>query len=165
MRASDDIPPSLRTWFFVHFLVDVVLGIPLLIAPELVLPRLGFGVVDGVAPRLLGAALIAIGLQALRSRQADRATCRAFLALELVWSVAAMTGMIIAIGTGAPSVTWAILSAFVASTGVSGHYAIRLKQMDAGPAEETDLGGPLDTDPTAENDATTEDLGPIEPRA
>jgi hypothetical protein len=48
---------------------------------------------------------------------------------------------------------------------VSGHYAIRLKQMDAGPAEETDLGGPLDTDPTAENDATTEDLGPIEPRA
>jgi hypothetical protein len=162
-RATDDVPASLRTWFSVQFVVDLAVGVPLLAAPEAILPRLGWLAVDGVTARLLGAALVAMGVQSLRSRHAGRATCRAVLALTLVWSAAAILGMIIAIGTGAPGATWAILSGLVASSGVSAHHAIRLKQMDAGPGADDEPDNPLDSDPAAENDLTTEDLGPSAP--
>jgi len=42
-----DVPITLRRWFVAHFVVDFFLGIPLLIAPGLVLHRLGWTTVDG----------------------------------------------------------------------------------------------------------------------
>lgn len=161
--ALDDLPPSLRTWAAANAVVDLALGLPLLLVPESILPRLGWTTVDPVVSRLLGAALIALGWHALslRKRHASREAHRALLGLRLVGSAAAMVGMLIAIARGAPSATWAILAALVAASGVWAHYAIRLKQLDGAAAEE-ELEARDDDDPAAENDTTTEDLGPVE---
>jgi len=129
--AADDVPASLRAWFFAHFLVDVVFGVPALLVPEWLLPRFGWTSVDPVAARLVGAALIAIGVQSFRIRAQSRAVYRAFLGLKIIWSASAILGLVIAIGAGGPAATWALLALFIGFSGVWSHYAIRLRQMDS----------------------------------
>jgi hypothetical protein len=160
--ALDDLPPALRTWAAVNAVVDVGLGSMLLLVPESVLPRLGWTAVDPVTSRLLGAALLSLGWQALvlRRRRGGHAAFRALLGLRLVGSAAALVGMLIAIARGAPGATWAILAALVAASGVWAHYAIRLRQLDGAAWTEGEPDAPDDDDPAVEDDATTDDLGP-----
>ena len=49
-----EIPASLRRWFVVHALIDLVVGLPLLIAPESVLHSLAWVTVDPPSARLVG---------------------------------------------------------------------------------------------------------------
>jgi len=134
-----EIPTSLRTWFVVHALLDVGCGIPLLLVPELVLPRLGWAAVDPVTTRLVAAALIAIGVQSWRGRNDGVASFRAMLGLKVVWSVMAIIGLTIAIARGAPPLTFLFLSIFLAFCGVWSHHAIRFRQLGhAAAAPETD---------------------------
>ncbi len=58
-----EVPNSLRTWFVIHFIADMLFGIPLLFFPEFVLPLLGWGVVDPISTRVVGAALMGIGIE------------------------------------------------------------------------------------------------------
>jgi hypothetical protein len=46
---------SLRRWFVVHFVADVVIAVPLLAAPAAFLNGLGWGAVDPIAARMVGA--------------------------------------------------------------------------------------------------------------
>ena len=46
-----DVPPTLRTWFVVDAAVDVLTALALLLAPELVLGRLGWRPIDPIATR------------------------------------------------------------------------------------------------------------------
>lgn len=126
-----DVPLSLRRWFVAHFVVDTLCALPLLLAPGLLLPALGFSCVDPVSPRLVGAALVGIGTQSLIGRNQGVETYRAMLNLKLLWSGTAILGLVMGIADGAPPSTWGFLASFVAFAGVWMHYRIRLKQCAA----------------------------------
>jgi hypothetical protein len=139
-----EVPITLRRWFVAHFVVDFFFGIPLLIAPGLFLGRLGWTAVDGAASRLVGAALLGIGASSWFSRNAGVEVVKAMLDLKLVWSFAAIVGLLISVGQGAPPPVWAALSLFIAFSGVWTHYRIRFKQLAA--AEGMDDTHPDETD-------------------
>jgi uncharacterized membrane protein len=129
------VPASLRTWFIVHAAVDLVAGLPLLIAPEPLLQRLGWSCVDPVAARLVGAALLGIGGQSFLMRDGSREAYRAMLGLKVIWSLAAVVALVIAIGRGAPPAAVVFLSIFIAFAGVWVHHALRMRQLDRAPAD------------------------------
>jgi hypothetical protein len=131
-----DVPPSLRTWFLVHAAVDLAIALPLFFAPETTLHHLGWTVVDPLATRAVAAALLAIGVQSLRSRGAGVETYRTLLSLKIIWSLAAATGLVIGIGGGAPQAAWAFLCLFIVFAGVWVHHAIRFRQHERAPADE-----------------------------
>lgn len=135
-----ELPSSLRTWFIAHAIIDVVVAVPLLVSPAFVLGHLGWTAIDPVAPRLVAAALLGIGLQSFFGRDDGVETYRAMLRLKVIWSLAAVVGMMAAIGEGAPPATWAVLAIFIVFLGVWSHHAIRLKQMIAAPDEAPDDG-------------------------
>jgi hypothetical protein len=126
-----EVPITLRRWFVAHFVVDVFLGIPLLFTPGLLLGHLGWTTVDGTTSRLVGAALLAIGASSWFCRDAGVEVVKALLDLKLVWSFAAVVGLVISVGQGAPPPVWAFLSLFIAFLGVWTHYRIRFKQLAA----------------------------------
>jgi hypothetical protein len=126
-----EVPITLRRWFVAHFVVDFLIGLPLLLAPALLLRPLGWTTVDGATSRLVGAALLAIGAQSYFHRDAGLEVFKAMLDLKLVWSFAAIVGLLISIGQGAPPAVWAFLSLFIAFFGVWTHYRIRFKQLAA----------------------------------
>ncbi len=131
MHASDvpDVPLTLRRWFVAHFVVDLAFAVPLLAAPEAFLTALGWTQVDPVAARLVGAALLGIGTQSFLGRNEGVAVYNAMLNLKILWSSSAIFGLMACIFQGAPAAAWAILSAFIAFSGVWMHYRIRLKQL------------------------------------
>jgi hypothetical protein len=126
-----EIPASLRRWFVVHFAVDMVFAVPLLVAPGTVLGWLGWPCVDGATARLVGAALVGIGGQSLLGRREGADVFRAMLNLKLLWSAAAIVGLFVAIADGAPPFTWAAFSMFIAFFGVWFYYRLRIKQISA----------------------------------
>jgi len=133
-----EVPDSLRVWFGVHAVVDLVAGLPLLIAPEVMLPRLGWTVVDPVAARLVGAALVGIGVTSWRTRKAGGAVIRALVGLKVVWSASAILALVLAIARGAPELTFLFLSIFLAFCGVWSHHAIRFRQLSRVPSSSDD---------------------------
>lgn len=89
------LPKALRNWFLVHFIIDFVFAIPLMFAPVLFLGSLGWQVVDPIAARLVAAALFGIGLESLLCYKASAETYRSMLNLKIIWSTAAIAGLII----------------------------------------------------------------------
>jgi len=142
------VPQSLRTWFIVHGVVDLAAAIPLLVAPDHALRAIGWTSVDPAASRLVGAALLAIGTQSLRVRNAGVEVYRPLLGLKVIWSLAAAAGLFAAIGAGAPPATWAFLSIFIAFAGVWTHHAIRFRQLDR--VESLEDGDPEPEPPPSE---------------
>ena len=134
-----EVPGSLRLWFAVHAVVDIAVAVPLLLAPEELLPRLGWPAVDPVSSRLVAAALAGIGVASWRSRHAGAAVVRSLLSLKLVWSVCAILGLVMAIARGAPPLAFLFLAVFLAFCGVWSHHAIRFRQLArAGATREPD---------------------------
>jgi hypothetical protein len=125
-----EVPRSLRSWFVVHGALGVAAALPLLVAPGLILRRLGWTAVDPVTARLVGAALLAIGAASTSARDAGIDVTRALLRLNLVWSLAAACALFAGIGAGAPPAAWAFLSIFIAFAGVWLHHAIRFRQLE-----------------------------------
>ncbi len=128
--GSTLVPASLRTWFRVHFVVDLVAAIPLLLFPGRALGLLGWTAVDPVTTRLCGAALLGIGGSSLIVERYGIAGYRALLALKVIWSVAAIFALFAGIAEGAPPAAWAFLSIFIAFSGIWMSYVIRLRQLE-----------------------------------
>ena len=103
-----DVPPALKQWFFVHFVLDVAFAIPLLFAPRFFLSALGWTRVDPVASRLVAAALFGIGIESLLARNAPLSAFPALLNLKIIWSWGAVAGILISIIEGAHGVPWAL---------------------------------------------------------
>ena len=59
------VPRSLRFWFVVHFVVDFIFAVPLLLAPVWLMTLFGFESPDPFTGRLVGAALLGIGGESL----------------------------------------------------------------------------------------------------
>jgi|SRR3989338_4199530 len=107
-----EVPYSLRRWFIVHFVVDIIFGVPLLLFPIWTMELLGFSGVEVVTVRLVGAALLGIGGVSLWVRSEKREVFLALLRLKLLWSGSAVIGLLLSIREGAPVVTWGVVVIF-----------------------------------------------------
>ncbi len=126
MISDSTVPLSLRRWFVVHFAIDVVIAVPLLLAPEWLLPRVGWLFVDPITSRLVGAALMGIGVESLLGRNAGAEALRAILTLKIIWAASATFGLGLGLLKGGPPVAGLFLVVFVAFLGVWVHYRLRL---------------------------------------
>lgn len=114
---TNHAPVGLQRWFFVHFLLDVAFALPLLFAPRLFLLSLGWESVDPVAARLVAAALFGIGIESLIARKAPLSSFPALLDLKLIWSTAALLGLLLSIIQevhGVPWALWGLVAIFAA---------------------------------------------------
>ncbi|MDP7140983.1 MAG: hypothetical protein QF362_00520 [Candidatus Woesearchaeota archaeon] len=122
------VPPSLRVWFLIHFVVDMLFAIPLIINPVWFLRLVGFGVVEPFATRLVGAALIGIGGVSLAAHKAGVETFNSLLTLKILWSFSAMLGIILTLIQGGSKVGWFILAMFFVFSGVWVYYKKRINK-------------------------------------
>jgi len=109
----NEVPASLRKWFIVHFIVDMLVGVPLLLIPEIVMPLLGWNIVDPIASRVVGAALMGIGVESYLGRDANIEVFHAMLNLKVIWSSSAILGIGLGIWKGGPQAGWLFLGIFV----------------------------------------------------
>jgi hypothetical protein len=147
-----DVPTSLRLWFRVHAAVAVAAALPLLVEPARALGLLGWTCVDPVVTRLTGAALLGIAAAELAADGLGVAAYRVLLTLKVVWSLAAVAGLFVSIAGGAPPAAWALMSIFIALSGVWTSHAIRLRQLAHAPADHAGEG-PGDDEGDGQGDA------------
>ncbi|HSF80736.1 MAG TPA: hypothetical protein VLA49_05860 [Anaerolineales bacterium] len=119
---AHSVPDSLRTWFVVHFVLDFIFAVPLLLAPERVMPLIGWNAVDPITSRLVGAALMGIGVESLLGRKASLETYRAMLNLKIIWAASAVVGISLGLAAGGPPAAWVFLGIFAAFLGLWGYY-------------------------------------------
>ena len=128
MKSTEkQIPSSLRVWFVIHFIVDILFAIPLLFFPEFLMPVLGWDIVDPVMSRLVGAALLGIGGESLLGRNASREVFLAMLNLKILWASGAVLGIGMGIAVGAPQLAWGFLVIFAAFLGVWVYYRLKIQ--------------------------------------
>jgi hypothetical protein len=121
------VPKILRIWFVIHFAADMLFAVPLLFFPEVVLPMFGWIVVDPITSRLVGAALLGIGVESLLGRNASRETFLAMLNLKIIWAFGAILGIGLGIGAGGPPAAWLFLVIFAIFLGVWVYYRYKLR--------------------------------------
>ena len=121
------IPQSLRTWFIIHFYLDIIFGLPLLFLPTITLGLFGWETVDPATTRLVGAALMGIGVESFLARNKGIETFRGMLNLKLIWSSSAVLGIILSLIDDAPSMTWMFLIIFASFFGIWFYYRLKLK--------------------------------------
>jgi hypothetical protein len=107
-------PPGLRAWFILHFIVDMLVGLPLLLIPELVMPLIEWRIIDPIASRVVGAALMGIGIESWLGRNAGAEVFWAMLNLKVIWSSSAILGIALGIWNGGPQAGWLFLGIFFA---------------------------------------------------
>jgi len=117
---------ELRNWFIVHFFLDALFAIPLIICPALFLNWLGWEVVDPIAARLVGAALLGIGGASFVSRNAPANVYREMLNLKMIWSFSAVVAVLISLQSGGPLILWGILAVFALFFGLWSWFRIKL---------------------------------------
>jgi len=127
MSKTETLPPSLRTWFVIHFVADLLFGIPLLFFPQLLLSLLGWTTYDPLTSRLVGAALMGIGIESLLGRNASAETFRAMLNLKVIWASSALFAIGAGIAEGASPMAWAFLGIFAVFWAVWVYYRMKLK--------------------------------------
>ena len=120
------VPKYLRTWFLIHFFVDYLFGIPLLIAPVWALTLFGWQYVDPATSRLVGAALLGIGGESLLARNTSIETFKAMLNLKIIWSLAAIYGITASIIQGAPPMGFVFLAIFAVFSAIWIYYRVKL---------------------------------------
>jgi hypothetical protein len=116
--SSDHLPAGLRSWFILHFVVDLIFAIPLILIPAQFLHVAGWESADPVSPRLVGAALLAIGIESWLGRNAGKDAFRAMLNLKIIWASFAIVGLALGLAEGAPDSAWIFLLAFAGFLGV-----------------------------------------------
>ena len=125
------IPASLRTWFVVHFVLDLAFAVPLFVAPQSVLEFFGWTMVDPVAARLVAAALFGIGIQSFIGRNEGPEAFRAMLNLKVIWSASATLGIFVSLLQGAPKLAWVVLAIFLGFNLVWTYFAVVLRRVPA----------------------------------
>jgi hypothetical protein len=76
--------------------------------------------------RLVGAALMGIGIESLLGRNADADTFRAMLNLKVIWASSALFAIGAGIAEGAPPMAWAFLGIFAVFWAVWVYYRVKL---------------------------------------
>jgi len=122
------VPRSLRLWFVIHFVVDFIFAVPLLLAPVWLLTLFGFANPDPFMARLVGAALLGIGGESLLGWEGPVEAFRAMLNLKIIWSLAAIGGIILTlIFNNGPLMAYLILLIFAGFSGLWMYYRFLLR--------------------------------------
>lgn len=132
--TSPPVHGSLRTWFVIHFIVDMVFAIPLFLFPREFLELFGWRSIDPLAARLVAAALFGIGIESFLGRSAGPESFRNFLNLKIIWSAAATIGILVSmIQSGRPSLPaeWLLLLTFLLFNVLWVYYRLRLGSIRA----------------------------------
>lgn len=127
---ADQVPRGLRTWFIIHFAVDVLFAIPLLFFPQAILNLFGWMSYDPITTRLVGAALMGIGVESLLGRNASAETFRAMLNLKVIWASGALFAIGAGIAEGAAPMAWLLLGIFLLFWCVWVYYRLVLRQFN-----------------------------------
>lgn len=106
------VPKALRTWFVIHFVADIVFAIPLLVAPVWFLTLAGWEAVDPISSRLVGAALVGIGVESWIGRNQNAEGFLTMLRLKVLWSATATLGILVSMLEGGPVLGWGFLAIF-----------------------------------------------------
>lgn len=125
-QSTDDVPRTLRSWFILHFWVDLLFAVPLFLAPRWFLAKLGWTAIDPATARIVAAALFGIGIQSWLGRHEGRATFRALLTLKVIWSTAATAGLVLSALEGGPPAEWALAAFWAVFCAVWWTWRIRL---------------------------------------
>jgi hypothetical protein len=128
IEMENRIPNSLRAWFVVHFVLDVIIGLPLLLAPGWMLPLFGWQPIDPILSRVVGAALMGIGVESLLGRNAGMEAYRAMLNLKVVWAGSASLGIALGLANGGAYFGWVALVIFLAFLGLWVYYRLKLSR-------------------------------------
>lgn len=122
------VPKNLKRWFAIHFIADMVIGLPLLLAPRFLLGLFGWETESVFAFRIVGAALMGIGWESLLGRDEGQEHFRGMLRLKLIWSSCAVFGMSWGIlGGEAPPIGWIFVAVFALFFAVWAYYARELR--------------------------------------
>ena len=124
--STQVVPKSLRAWFVVHFWADILFAIPLLLFPKETLSLFGWTPIDPLATRLVGAALIGIGVESFLGRNASFQSYQTMLRLKILWSVSANLGIALTIIQGAPKSVWLFQAIFFSFSCLWIYYKVRL---------------------------------------
>lgn len=123
------VTKGLRTWFVIHFIADVIFAIPLIITPLPFVSLFGLYVVNPLFPRLVGAALMGIGVESYLGRNAGVEAYRGMLNLKIIWSGTAALGILLTMLTIArPLGTWLLLVVFVLFNLLWVYYRLQLRE-------------------------------------
>lgn len=98
---SEILAKKLKFWFTIHFILDVAAALPLFFFPVWFLQILGWQVVDPFASRLVAAALFGIGIESWLGRNGELATFAHMLNLKIIWSAAAVLGIVFSMAQSA----------------------------------------------------------------
>ena len=90
---NSHIPSALKKWFIAHFVIDILIAIPLFFAPVWFLGLLGWEQVDQVMVRIVAAAFFGIGIESLIGRNSGPEAFKGMLNLKIIWSAAATLGI------------------------------------------------------------------------
>lgn len=106
---------SLRVWFFIHFIVDYIVAIPIFLFPNETLTFFGWGIIDPLTIRLIAAALFAIGGISFISRYSEAVVYKHLLVLKIIWSLFAVGGILLTVSTTGkiPLLGWIVLVIFI----------------------------------------------------
>lgn len=114
-----------------HCVIDLLIAVPLLVAPRAVLNLLGWTEVDEAMSRVVAAALFGIGIQSGLGRNEGADVFRAMLNLKVIWSGAAILGIAISLAQGAPPAAWLFLVTFVVFAVIWWRYWLLLRRAAA----------------------------------
>ncbi len=106
------VPKSLVVWSTIHFIVDILFGVPLVFAPHLFLGMFGMSILARLPARILGAALIGIGTTSLLICKKEKESFDTLLTLKIIWSIAAIIGIIITLFEQGFLFAWILLFVF-----------------------------------------------------
>ena len=123
------ISNSLRTWFVIHGIVDVMFAIPMLVVPVAFLSLFGWTTIDPFMTRLVAAALMGIGLESYLGRNAGVEAFQGMLNLKIIWSAFAVLGLLVSVLTlGGPWMAWLIIAIFVGFNILWIYYRLQLRE-------------------------------------
>lgn len=128
---ASGVPSALRGWFVLHFAVDLLVALPIFIAPREILGYFGWASVDPMAARLAAAALFGIGMESWLGRNAERQAFKGMLQLKIIWSAFAAVGIAWSTLDGSllyPFVGWLLFAVFAAFHVLWWYWRIRLER-------------------------------------
>ena len=130
-QSISGIPNALETWFVIHFWVDMLIAIPMMLFPMALLMLFGWQIVDPIMTRLVAAALFGIGIQSYLGRKAGIEAYRGMLNLKIIWSFAALVGIgcsMLAGAQGSPIIGWAFWMVFLLFNVLWIYWRLRLRE-------------------------------------
>ena len=83
------IPKSLRQWFILHFIVDLIFAAALIFYPQQLLNLIGLQG-EVISLRIIGAGLIGIGGASLLMHKGGKKEYSIMLNFKLLWSISAV---------------------------------------------------------------------------